>query len=79
MIFDEFVGEKVVSPPYSSAVLGPPLPSYHIRSYKKPKATFWPNTIFIYNVIQMPKCIRIILKIYLWYYVCQITVLLSLD
>ena len=23
--FDEFVGEKVVSPSYSSAILGPPL------------------------------------------------------
>jgi len=25
--FDEFVGEKVVSPSYSSAILGPPPPS----------------------------------------------------
>ena len=25
--FDEFVGEKVVSPSYSSAILGPPLNS----------------------------------------------------
>ena len=27
--FDEFVGEKVVSPSYSSAILGPPSPDAH--------------------------------------------------
>ena len=28
--FDEFVGEKVVSPSYSSTILGPP-PEYHLK------------------------------------------------
>ena len=30
--FDEFVGEKVVSPSYSSAILGPP-PMYDVSKY----------------------------------------------
>ena len=30
--FDEFVGEKVVIPSYSSAILAPPMPSHFIHS-----------------------------------------------
>ena len=29
--FDEFVGEKVVSPSYSSTILAPPPPLYHLK------------------------------------------------
>ena len=34
--FDEFVGEKVVSPSYSSAILGPPPPLCNLKRNTKP-------------------------------------------
>ena len=45
--FDEFVGEKVVSPPYSSAILGP-CPHYAFRSLNAAAAAakslqLWPT------------------------------------
>ena len=40
--FDEFVGEKVVSPSYSSAILGPPPPRYRTLD---PTSFIWVNLI----------------------------------
>ena len=47
--FDEFVGEKVVSPSYSSAILGPPHPLAH----------FWIG-LFIFLVLSCMSCLYIL-------------------
>ena len=41
--FDEFVGEKVVSPSYSSTILGPPPSKIKTKSLKRSKKKRWNN------------------------------------
>ena len=54
--FDEFVGEKVVSPCYSSTILGPPTTNVYFKSknqsiYLSGLLTFLPSVQFSYSAV----------------------------
>ena len=56
--FDEFVGEKVVSPSYSSAILG--LPPFSLIS-----AVVIPSIFFFYYILYVPKAFLHFICVYL--------------